>query len=103
MPPVSIARLNYHSAEANANPLCVPGTHEDDASHFAFNTQQLLVSSSHELERVSCVGNCWSSQEGSSAAALSVDGYKLPDGTTGSPTHSGPRESDPQRGVVPRK
>ena len=97
MPPVSIACLDYHSAEANANPLCVVTTHETPASHFAFNTQQLLVSSSHELERVSCAGNCWSSQEGSSAAALSVDGYTLPNGTTGSPTHSGPRESGPAR------
>ena len=64
---------------------------------FAFNRRQLLLSSSRRAERVSCAGNCWSSQEGSSAAALSVDGYKLPNGTTGSPTHSGPRESDPAR------
>ena len=64
---------------------------------FAFNRRQLLVSSSHRAERVSCAGSCWSSQEGWSAAAMSIDGYELPNGTAGSLAHSGPRESDPDR------
>ena len=64
---------------------------------FAFNRRQLLVSSSHRAERVSCAGSCWSSQEGWSAAAMSVGGYELPNGTAGSLAHSGPRESDPDR------
>ena len=50
-----------------------------------------------ELTVKSCAGSCWSSQEGWSAAAMSVGGYELPNGTAGGLTHPGPRESDPDR------
>ena len=33
VPPVSIACLDYHSAEANADPLCEVTSHETPASH----------------------------------------------------------------------
>ena len=40
-----------------------------------------------ELTVKSCAGSCWSSQEGWSAAAMSVGGYELPNGTAGSLAH----------------
>ena len=45
----------------------------------------------------SCGGSCWSSQDGGLvlAHAPSADGYEVPNGTGGSLTHPGPRESPP--------
>ena len=51
---------------------------EDDASE----EHELLINEMNNAYRI--LGTAWRP-------------YKLPDGTTGSPTHSGPRESDPAR------
>ena len=91
-----MARLNWHLAEANANPLLFIMIIHAQRLLQAVRVQQATVVWFHHIFGVGELAGevaqqlLWSSQELWSAAARSAGGYEGPYGMADSPTHPGP-------------